>query len=329
MIAVRVMGNRQIEIVEAEEPKPNRGRLAIDVKASGICGSEMPAYRGAQPRPSNNGHEVAGVVVHNGGSARFQVGARVGVHAVWGCGACPECELGRYTRCPRLRHSGGGHSERVSAPEHVCQPLPDDMSFEEGVLYTGDGLGVPYRVSQRIGETRGEWVCITGAGPIGLGNALVQAFLGARVVLLDMNARRLEFARRLGAEATLNLNETDRPDEAVMETAGGRPRYCIEASGKPQALRFLLDIARKGGTVMAVGEQGELPVSPSRDLIHKDLTLMGSLYYHFSDYPHMLAMRQSGLQAARLIGRRYPLQEAASAFQAFDEGAPGKLILNP
>ena len=289
----------------------------------------MSAYRGTQPRPSNNGHEVAGVVVDNGGSARFQVGARVGVHAVWGCGNCAECAQGRYTRCPRLRHSGGGHAERIAAPEHVCLPLPDDMSYEEGVLYTGDGLGVPYRVSQRLGDTRGEWVCITGAGPIGLGNALVQAFLGARVVLLDFNPRRLEFALPLGVKAVINLNETDRPDEAVINAAGGQPRFCIEASGKPQALRFLLNLARKGGTVMAVGEQGELPVSPSRDLIHKDLTLMGSLYYHFSDYPGMLAMRAAGLKAAQLIGQRYPLQEADAAFRAFDEGAPGKLILNP
>ena len=329
MLAVKMLGGSRVTVRDVPTPSATADRLLIQVKASGICGSEMGSYRRETEHPSNGGHEVVGVVVDAGNATRVKVGDHVGVHAVWGCGDCPQCSLGRYTYCPHLRHSGGAHAEYVSAPEHVCLRLPDDVPWDDGVLVTGDGMGVPYRVSQRLGTVGGEFVCITGAGPVGLGNVVVQSYLGAEVIAVDVNPYRLELAKACGAAHTVNASETDAV-EAVREITRGRGAdKCIEAAGKPATFRMALDAVRTAGVVMVVGEQGAVELSPSRDLIHRDATVMGSLYYHYSDYPAMLDLYRRGLPIGDIITHHFPLAEAEEAFTIFADGRAGKVILEP
>ena len=141
---------RQLPLKNIPKPTHNENDLLIQVKASGICGSEMHGYRSPTPHASNGGHEVAGEVIDAGGSTKFKVGDHVGVHAVWGCGDCRWCAVGKYTFCGnRIGGGSGTHAERLAAPEHVCLKLPEDIPFDIGVLLTGDGFGVPYHVSQR------------------------------------------------------------------------------------------------------------------------------------------------------------------------------------
>ncbi len=329
MRAVRMLGGERLEVRDVPTPDARPDRVLIQVKASGVCGSEMGGYRREAEQASNGGHEVVGVVVDAGDASTLSVGDRVGVHAVWGCGECQWCALGQYTYCPDLRHSGGAHAEYVSAPERVCLRIPDDVPWDDAVLVTGDGMGVPYRVSQRLGTARGDVVCVTGAGPVGLGNVIVQAFLGAQVIAVDINPYRLELARACGAEHTIDASQDD-PVEAVRElTSGAGADKCIEAAGNPATFRVALDAVRTAGTVMVVGEQPAVELGPSRDLIHRDLTLMGSLYYHYADHPAMLDLYRRGLPIGDMITHRFPLEGAAQAFALFASGRAGKTLLLP
>ena len=329
MLAVKMLGGERLDVREFPAPEHRPDRVLIQVKASGICGSEMGVYRGEGEHASNVGHEVVGVVVDAGAATRVKAGDHVGVHAVWGCGACRWCDVGQYTYCPDLRHSGGAHAEFVSAPEHVCLRLPPDVPWDDGVLVTGDGMGVPYRVSQRLGTVGGEVVCVVGAGPVGLGNVIVQSFLGAEVIAVDVNPYRLELARACGGGHTVNSTEAD-PVEAVQElTSGIGADKCIEAAGKPATFRVALGAVRKAGSVMVVGEQPSVELGPSRDLIHRDVTLMGSLYYHYADYPAMLRLYERGLDIGAMTTHTFPLSEAADAFGLFASGQAGKVILRP
>lgn len=324
-----MLGNEQVRVREYPDPIPTEDELLIEIRASGICGSELHAYRGNREHPFNSGHEVTGVVLDPGRSRRFRQGDRVGVHAVWGCGECRWCVEGKYTYCDRRRGCPGSHAEQMRAPEHVLLRLPDDVPFDVGVLLTGDGLGVPVHVARRLGTRGGEVVCILGAGPIGLGNTLVQSFLGAEVIVLDVNTYRLELARQCGARHVLNPRDTD-VVEAVREVTAGRlADKCIEAVGKAETLRLALSLVGKGGIVVAVGEQGEVPIPIGEGLIRSDVTLAGSWFYHYSEYPFILDLYRRGLDATRLITHRFPLREAATAFQAFAEGRTGKVILVP
>ena len=329
MLGVQLLGNDTVTVKEYPEPTPDENEMLIQVKASGICGSEMHGYHSPTPQAFNGGHEVAGEVIDAGQSTKFKVGDHVGVHAVWGCGNCRWCVVGKYTFCDNRTGCPGTHAERIAAPEHVCLKLPEDIPFDAGVLLTGDGFGVPYRVSQRLDTKGGDFVCILGAGPVGLGNTIVQSFLGAEVIVIDINNYRLSLAEAAGAAHTINPQDTE-PLEAITEITHGRlADKCIEAAGRAETLKLALALVGMAGTVMCVGEQGDVPISPSRDLIRKDITLMGSWFYHYAEYPAMLDLYRRGLPIGRMITDHFPLVEAQTAFSKFANGQAGKVMLEP
>lgn len=329
MLGVQLLGNEKVAVKEYPEPTLDGNKVLIQIKASGICGSEMHGYRSPNPQPFNGGHEVAGVVIDAGTSTKLEVGDRVGVHAVWGCGDCRWCGMGQYTYCDNKMDRPGAHAERIAAPEHTCLKLPENVPFDVGVLLTGDGMGVPYRVSRRLSTKGGDFVCILGVGPVGLGNAIVQSFLGAEVIAIDINDYRLSLAESAGVSHTINTQKVD-PLEAVAElTHGMLADKCIEAAGRPETLKLAFELVGKAGTVMCAGEQGDLPISPSGDLIRKDITLMGSWFYHYAEYPAMLDLYRRGLPIGRMITDHFPLVEASTAFSKFANGQAGKVMLEP
>ena len=329
MLGVQLLGNEEVIVKEYPEPMLDGNKVLIQIKASGICGSEMHSYRSPNPQLFNAGHEVAGVVIDAGKSTRLKVGDRVGIHAAWGCGDCRWCAVGQYTFCDNLTICLGTHAERIAAPEHLCLKLPEDIAFDVGVLLTGDGFGVPYHVSQRLNTKGGDFVCIVGAGPVGLGNTIVQSFLGAEVIVVDINDYRLSLAKAAGAAHTINSQGVEPLDSVTEITHGMLADKCIEAAGRPETLKLALELVGKAGTVMCVGEQGETPISPSRDLIRWDITLMGSSFYHYAEYPAMLDLYRRGLPIGQMITDHFPLVQAQAAFSKFANGQAGKVMLEP
>ncbi len=335
-------GARSVEVVQREVPEPAPGEVLIRVVASALCGSELPGYR-AGHAGRNDGHEAAGEIVALGaGCHRLKVGDRVGVSAVQGCGACPECLAGRFTYCPHLAVYAGMHAEFIVSRELACHRLPDDVPWDEGVLLSGDGLGVPFHVARRLGDRtgKGALVCVFGVGPVGLGNVLVQSYLGADVVAVDISSPRLDLARQLGAVRTVQppLTHTNHEQvraegrhiaDLVLDVCGRAPDVCLDCAGRGETVLAALASVKTAGTVVCVGEQGPVPISPSEDLIHRDITLMGSWFYHFSEFGDMLALYRNGLPVSRLITHRWPLAEAAEAFRAFAAGETGKVLLRP
>jgi len=329
MLALQYLGNKEVALRELPMPQPAEGQVLIEVKASGLCGSEMHAFCKDGAAESNGGHEVAGIVAESGDSQRLTEGDRVGVHAVWGCGTCRWCMAGKYTYCDSRSGLGGAHAEFVAAPEHCCLKLDADVPFDVGVLLTGDGLGVPYHANTRLQTRGGEVVCVIGVGPIGLGNVLIQSFAGAEVIAVDLSEHRLEIARQLGAKHAINP-EKDDPLEAVRTITNGLlADKCIEAVGRPETLALALKAVGKAGAVMAVGEQGEVKISPASDLIRRDITLMGSWFYHIAEYPAMVDLFHRGLNVAGLITHHFPLASAQEAYTQFTSGVTGKVMLEP
>lgn len=329
MLGVQLLGNSKVTVKEYPDPALTGNQVLIQVKDSGICGSEMHGFRGPNPQEFNGGHEVAGVVIDAGKSQRFKNGDRVGVHAVWGCGECRWCMAGQYTFCDNRGSCPGTHAELVAAPDHVCLKLPDDVPFDVGVLLTGDGMGVPYHASRRLGTKGGDFVCVVGVGPIGLGNVMMQSFLGAEVIAIDINDYRLSLAKEIGAAHTINSQKTN-PIEAVKElTHGMFADKCIEAVGRPETAKLALKLVGKAGIVLTLGEQGDVPVNVSGELIRYDVTLMGSWFYHYAEYPAIVDFYRRGLPVAEIITDHFPLEKAQEAFTKFAEGQAGKVMIEP
>src|SRR5690606_3034026 len=161
----------------------------------------------------------------------------VGVSAVVGCGDCAHCAEGKYTWCRNYSAHANMHAEMIAVPARGCHPLPDDVPWDVGVLISGDGLGVPFHTAAKIQTAGARNVAVFGAGPIGLGNALMQSHLGREVIAVDISQRRLVLAREMGAAHVINAAETD-PVARILELTGGNGAdVCIEAAGRPQTLK--------------------------------------------------------------------------------------------
>ncbi len=329
MKIVHQQGNSRIEIVEVPRPKPGPGEVVIKTAVSVLCGSEMHVYRKEGVPSGNFGHEAAGVVAEIGeGVQGLDVGLRVGVSAIAGCGTCSECREGRYTWCNDFKFFCNMHAEYFVIPTLACHRLPEDVPWEVGVLITGDGLGVPYHTSTKIADPKIKVVAVFGLGPVGLGEVLFQSHLGRRVIGVDRSPERLALARRLGAGDVVSADEGVDVVAKIRElTQGEGADVCIEAAGVPATVPGCFASARKGGTVVFNGEQPALPLSPSDDFIRRDITAVGSWFYHFREYPDMLALYRKGLPVASLITHRFPIDQADEAFRLMSQGKTGKVLL--
>ena len=329
MLAAHLLGNSKVAVEEFPTPQPGEGEVLVRVRATGICGSEMHGFKGPNAQPMNGGHECAGEVLDVSRARRLKPGDRVGISGVWGCSQCEWCAKGQHTYCDNRGFIRASHSELVCASEAWCYPLPDDMPFDIGVLVSGDGLGVPYHANKYVKTHGGDVVAVIGLGPIGLGHVLVQAFLGARVIGLDMAPTRLKLAQELGAEHAVNVSRGD-PVEAVRElTQGLLCDKVIEAVGRQETLSLAARLAGKGKNVIVCGEQGQAQISPGEDLIRRDVGMKGSWFYHFCEIPDMIRLWRRGLAIDKLITHRLPLGEAQRGYDLMAAGESGKVMLEP
>ncbi|MEO6906639.1 MAG: zinc-binding dehydrogenase [Abditibacteriaceae bacterium] len=329
MKIVHQVGNSQVVIEDVPIPKPGRGEVLIKTAVSALCGSEMHTWRGEGQPYGNSGHEAAGVVVEVGeGAQRLLPGQRVGVSAVVGCGECDYCREGKYTWCDNYTVHSNMHAEYFVIPERGCHLIPDDVSWDVGVLITGDGLGVPCHTSAKIAAEWVETVVVFGLGPVGLGNVLYQSHAGRRVIGIDRSLSRLDIAKKLGATEIIVTEDNVDVPAVIKELTNGRGAdVAIEAAGVPATVRLCFASVRKGGMVVFNGEQPALSLSPSDDFIRRDITAVGSWFYHFSEYPKMLELARGGLPVADLITHHFPLADAADGYNAMQTGVSGKVLL--
>jgi propanol-preferring alcohol dehydrogenase len=329
MRIVKMEGKGKINMVDGPEPVPGPGEVVIETAVSALCGSELHCYHGEGSPEGNNGHEAVGTVVKIGeGVSGLKIGERVGVSAIAGCGNCEYCAKKQYTWCSEFRFYGNMHAERFLASAASCYPLPEDVSWEAGVLITGDGLGVPYHTSKKITSPEIGVVAVFGAGPVGLGNVLMQVHLGRRVIAIDIVPERLEAAKKLGACDAVSAKESDPVAQVRKLCDDLGADVCIEAAGRPETAMACFNAVRTAGTVVFNGEQGAFPLSPSDQFIRRDITAVGAWFYHFCEIDEMLELYRNGLPVTDLISHRYPLEEAGVAYEKFSSGQSSKVLLH-
>lgn len=329
MRVLQLLGAGRAELRDAPDPEPPVDGVVVALRASAICGSELEAYRDPDVPPglTNLGHESVGVVVDASRSRRWKSGDRVGIHAVWGCGACAECVAGRYTYCAQRTVHVGAHAGLLAVPDHVLLALPDDADFSVGALLTGDTLGVPYHASLRLGLREGETVVVVGCGPIGLASILFHSCRGARVIAIDPRAERRRIAGQAGAEVVIDPSADASLDAVRAHLHGRLADAAIEASGTAAGVALALASVGPGGPVALCGEARGVTLDVSRDLVRQDRSLFGSWYYHYAEYPKMVELWRAGLPLDRLITHRFAFEDAPLALAAFSAGATGKVVL--
>lgn len=326
MKRLRFLGNRRVEVEEAELPRPGDGEVLVKVRASALCGSEMAAFRADGPRDGNPGHEVVGEVADNCGCSQLDQGQRVAVHVVTSCGRCYWCTRGMELYCDNMRPLANGHAEYMAVPARHCLPIPEGMDWDTALMIGGDTVGVAYHASTRAGVKAGDTAVVMGVGPIGMGHVTLLSFWGLHVVAVDTVDYRLERAKHLGARQTINAAEENVLEVLSALNDGRGPDFVFDCVGRPEVLELSIRAVRKGGTVAIVGERGETKIYPSRDIIHREVHMFGSWYFLRHEFYAMAELVRRGMEPARIITHRFPLERAQEAYELMDAAQCGKIV---
>ncbi len=341
MRGVVFTGNSRLELAQFPDPEPGPGEVVVAMKASGMCGSDLKFYR---PPPGAAfaalglkdggqiiaGHEPAGVVAALGKDVQsFRVGDRVMVYHYQGCSYCSSCRTGYVQMCENgatvFGVSGhGGHADYMKVPAATLIHLPDELSFATGAAISC-GTGTAYAALLRIAVGARDTIAVIGLGPVGQAAVQLASAMGARVIAVDVAADRVARASLFGADAAVDASTHDAVEE-IRKWSGGRGvTRAIDTSGTAAGRLTAVRACAPWGQVVLVGEGGEMTLEVSRDILRKQLTIVGS--YTFSNAGQADCTRfiaDHGVDVDLLFTDRWALDQAEEAYQAFDKQAGGK-----
>ncbi|EPT02143.1 hypothetical protein FOMPIDRAFT_1144069 [Fomitopsis schrenkii] len=356
-------GAKDLRLEDRTVWPPQQGQAQVAVVATGLCGSDLHYYIHGRngdfvvQQPLVLGHEAAGIITAVGPGVKHLVpGQRVAIEAGIMCNNCSYCQKGRYNLCKNMRfcssaktfpHSDGTLQDRMNHPAHVLHPLPDNCTFEQAAL--AEPLSVLLHASRRAGLTteRPASVLVFGVGAIGLlACALAKSYGAHKVVAIDINQARLDFAQENGfaqqvqclpvadkAKTTEDqlrrakdtvaaaLSKFDQPDgfDVVFECTGAEP--CIQMS---------VHAAVTGGKVMLVGMGSRNVTLPISAAATREVDILGSFRYA-NTYPTALALLAAGKlpNIEKIISHRFPLADAAKAFELMARGRDddGRMVM--
>jgi len=335
MRGVTNTGNRTVEVRDFADPHAGPGEAVVQIRAAGLCGSDLHSYRGDRVTGLVNGHEPCGVIAELGAGAPpgLAIGDRVMVHHYAGCGVCETCTMGYEQLCLRGNsvtfggvNGHGANSEYMLVPSRTLVPLPDELSFEEGAA-VACGTGTAWNGLRKMGVSGRDTVAVFGQGPVGLSGTLCARAMGARVIAIDVIPERLRLAKELGADHVIDASAGDAV-AAVRELTSGGASAGLETSGNAGARAQVLRALRPFGRACYVGLGS--PNSAEIDfgnLILNVTTVFGSWTFSKSELIEIARfMVEAQVPLERMFTHRWSLEQAEEAFRLFDSGATGKCV---
>jgi D-arabinose 1-dehydrogenase-like Zn-dependent alcohol dehydrogenase len=336
MQAARLIGWREpLEVGAVPDPDCPVDGVVLKVLACGVCRSDWHAWTGADPDvhlPHIPGHEFCGEVVALGPDVRdWHVGDRVIAPFILACGHCADCRAGNQTICATQAVPGftipGAFAEYVAVPHADANltRLPEGMDTALAAALGCRSTTAWHALTGRAALKGGEWLAIWGGGGIGTAALILGRALGARVVVVDVVAEKLDFARDLGAEHVINASDGD-PVAAVHAATGGGAHVAVEALGisttTVNALKSLRKLGRHVQVGMPAGAHVTMPI-PMDAVYSGQLAIYGTRGMPSWRYPSLLSMIESGrVDLSPMIARRVALSDATAELQAFDRAAP-------
>ncbi len=306
MRAAVLYGENDLRYEEVETPHAGPGEVVVQVKACGVCATDVKILAGeSAPRslPAILGHEVAGLVHELGDGVRnLEVGHRVAVYPIASCGECFFCRLDRHSLCLHefgLAHGvDGGFAEYVKLPAPLVN-LGGVVSIEDSVAMELAAMAEPLSCClsafRWAGVGKGDWVAIIGTGPMGLLHLLVARSRGARTIVVDIISERLEKAREMGAEQVIDSSKGD-PVQAVRSITEIGADLVIAALGATEVIEQYLPMVRNGGVFNIFGgppRGSSLTIDP-RWLHYGEIVLTGTFGSSLPDFQQALQLISTG-----------------------------------
>lgn len=345
MKAAVLYGNEDIRYDDFPTPEIKPGTVKVKVKATGICGSDVPRVlsNGAHFYPVVLGHEFAGDVVEVGeGVTDLKVGDTVSGAPLLPCMKCADCQNGNYSLCKF--YSFIGSREQGSFAEYVVLPALNAVKYDPSIPYEQAAMFEPSTVALHgvlCNDFRGgEYTAILGGGTIGIFTMQWAKIFGSKkVVVFDIDEGRLALAKRMGADEVINTRNENFMKTAMDITDGQGYGYVFETAGNPVTMRMAFELAANKAGVCFIGTPHvDLTFTPRmwENMNRKEFKLTGSWMSYSAPFPgreweltaHYFATGQLAFDE-ELIFRKFPMSKADEAFALYKDPSQvhGKILL--
>ncbi|MEL0456522.1 zinc-binding alcohol dehydrogenase family protein [Flavobacteriaceae bacterium SZ-1-7] len=285
----------EFQLKDKEAPKRKQGEALLKIKKVGICGTDLHAYSGNQAfftYPRILGHELASEVLEIDENEKgIKAGDKVVVMPYVSCGNCIACRNGKTNCCTNIRvlgvHADGGMQQRITVPENILLPANNLSDNEMAIV---EPLAIGAHAIRRANIQKRETIAVIGCGPIGIGIMKLAQIAGAKVIAIDMNEQRLDYAKeKIGVDYIVKAGETA-VEEISKITKGDLCTAVFDASGNKYALEACPSYMAHGGRFILVGlSKGELVYN--HPAIHaKEMTLMCSRNATTEDFEHVISV---------------------------------------
>jgi 2-desacetyl-2-hydroxyethyl bacteriochlorophyllide A dehydrogenase len=316
----------EIKIMEVDVPKIGPDDVLVNVKATGICGTDISIYTGkysADKLPLIAGHEFSGVIVDMGENVRgFEVGDAVTADINMSCGTCFYCRKGQKLMCPEFSqlgiHINGSYAEYVAAPFGQVHLVPKGMPFEHAAFI--EPLACAIHAFKATDVTIGSSIAIIGAGGLGIMHTQVAKLRGAApIILVSRNKKRNDIAVKMGAvDYVIDPTEVDAVAEVKRLTGGRGADFVVESVGTAETYEQSIKMVRPGGAIAAFGiTEGDATVPINTfDFVLGELKMAGSCAGVGTDWSDAIALLQYGrINPDPVFSMKVPLEELEDALK--------------
>ena len=317
----------EIEFRDIPIPELEPNDVLVKMMRIGVCGSDIHVYHGKHPYtdyPVTQGHEVSGKIEKVGSNVKnLEVGDKVTIQPQVVCDQCYPCTHGKYHICDDLKVMGfqttGAASEFFKVESEKVIKLPDEMTYEQGAMI--EPCAVAVHVVSRGGDISGFNVLVLGAGPIGNLVGQTAKALGAKAVMItDLSDFRLDIAKKVGIDFTINPTKQDLTEEIENAFGSSKADLIIECVGSNDTIDAAINNARKGTDIIVVGVFGEKASVDLGFVQDRELRLIGTLMYQSDDYHKAIELVNLGkIKLGPLITVHFPFEEYSKAYKYIDD----------
>lgn len=328
-----------IKFEDIPVPTITSNQILVKVAACGVCHTDLHYIEHGVPTfkapPIVLGHEASGVVEEVGTDVKtFKSGQRVLIPAVLTCGECMFCRMGRENICSNMtmlgNHIDGAYAEYVAVPAKDVLELPDSIPLEEASIIA-DALSTPYHAVKNRAKVRpGDTVAIFGCGGVGVNAVQLAAAAGGYVIAVDINDKKLQWAKEFGAAHTINASQVERVSKEIKKLTGGGADIAMEVIGNPKTIEEAFESVRVGGRLCVVGYTHEKISIVAGKIMFKEIEVVGSLGCRPLDYKPLIRLVELGkVNVSKLVTHRFGLDELDKAFAVMKEGVSLRSIVVP
>lgn len=337
MKAVYYIGDAKAEIRDIPVPEPKGDEYLIHIDACGICGSDVEGLLGKTGRripPMIQGHECAGTIVKAPAGGKLAEGTTVAVFPKYFCGECPMCKAGKVNICPNAKFLGvmdfdGAMTEYICAKEQYLIPYKGCTADIAAMV---EPAAVSYNSIAKISDAEmaaAENILLIGAGTIGLLALLWLKYRGAkRVIVSDAADFRLDLARKLGADETVNPTACGDFRETIARLTDGKMcDISVEAVGISPTAASSIEALRPAGVAVWIGNAAKMVSVNMQYIVTQEITVKGNYTYSYEAFCETLRLlAEKAIDVAPVISAHMPLTEGDKAFDMLTHNEGGKLI---